>query len=1589
MGSSPTAGDAHPLAKSHGRQACAEDFMIDRVVFGARTTQCVLAVSLAFLIAAPTLAAAPMHSGPVALDAAQVAALSMAPEFADTKRGVGSPRLHASLRRAETAFLAGQRDLTMATGLPPRLVDGEYVLVEIRHDVRGRGADALPGLRTLDARIRHPGHRGLTEAWVPATRFSQLAALPDVHHVGPARLVRGLAGSATSQGVAAGAVEAWHGAGLDGAGIAVAIIDSFDDSAGQIAALQASGDWPQEAQLDRVRLGGGDFGDSAAPHGNAVLEAAFDVAPGAHFIAYDVLTVGDWRSAIDLAVAAGADVIASALAAPLDGIGDGSALPASVAERVEAAASAGVLYLNAAGNARQRHWGGLYSPSTNPAVLSWSGPNERFNVMLDGAGQPACIADGEVLVGELFWDDWDAVNHDYDLALYERIDDGENELWFEIEVSDDVQDGGLGQRPQERIERVAASIDSVVCGPGAGRYSWQVRRVDAASDRNLQFFAYRDLAFSVAARSLVFPADSPAAVAVAALDVVDSTQLDSSSEGPILAPGGGLPTGTEDAKPDLASFAGVDTVTFGAGAFTGSSAALAHAAGMAALLKQRHADFDRDQLADRLRAIAATGSNDLGAAGHDFRHGAGRLRLQTETLLVVTGSPATAETNTFLSPVEVELRDDEDLPVLSGPVTDVTVAIGNDPSAGAATLSGTLTVPLTDGFAAFTDLSIDEPGFAYTLSFISDGDVPAAESAAFNVVLGGPGVPSQLHFSVQPSTAQAGIPLAPVVTVEVQDSEGAVVVTDNETAIELLLIDDPGASGLAGNGPVTVSNGVAQFPALSINRAGSGYRLHAQTDAFGVVGADSAFFDILPGPAARLTIAGLPLNVDVDAILPPLEVAVADRLGNAQTDDDSTEVTVLLFANPGGALLSGTLVRTVSAGVATFDDLSLDQDGTGYRLLFRADVGGVEEILAIDGFSLGGGQSVQRSVDAGVLNRALVRGLHFHGTVSGIGGGSTWASDLRMDVVGPSGSEFAVGGFNNPAPVLWDFNGSGSTHDGTYSSTHEGIFASLLGDFTADAGTWQFEFRHDWTNSPDTMTWNNVSVTLLKDDLYTVSLGFAVGGSAAQVTLDDLVQMYTGAPLEVSVITDPPGLAVEVTYDESTSAPVEPGLYAVYASVTEQGFYGVAEGVFEILPPVQVEVTLSDLVQTYSGTPLAVTVTTDPPDVNVEVAYDGDAALPVNAGVYAVVATVVEHGFAGSASDSFEIEQAGTVTVLDSDANPVDIGETLTLTAAVSGVDPGGTVSFFDGATPIAACSAVPLSGAGATREAQCVIADLSGGVHDLAAEYAGDGNHLPSDDDHLQTVNPYGTTLTLDASVTSSDRDEPASFAATLTVPHGAIFTPSGTLTVSATQGLVTEECQAVVAAAGSHGCDIVFADPAAGLYEVEARFQSADANFASSQDDGAVHSVLRVADLAITKFADPPAAGPGQPLEYLVEVDNLGPHEAVAVNVLDALPAQLLTPTWECEGESGAVCPDANGSGDLDETVDLPVGGRLLYLISGILDDPLPLPVVNQALVATTEAGFTRDPEPGNNSATAVFGEPEIFADGFESPAGPDPVD
>jgi hypothetical protein len=125
-------------------------------------------------------------------------------------------------------------------------------------------------------------------------------------------------------------------------------------------------------------------------------------------------------------------------------------------------------------------------------------------------------------------------------------------------------------------------------------------------------------------------------------------------------------------------------------------------------------------------------------------------------------------------------------------------------------------------------------------------------------------------------------------------------------------------------------------------------------------------------------------------------------------------------------------------------------------------------------------------------------------------------------------------------------------------------------------------------------------------------------------------------------------------------------------------------------------ITLSTLSQVYDGTPRAVTATTTPAALNVVITYDGNPSAPTNAGSYAVVATVNDINYEGSASDTLAIAKADqAITFITPATNPVSVAKksTVTLNATTNSGLPvtftvnGGTLngsSLYVGNSPIA-----------------------------------------------------------------------------------------------------------------------------------------------------------------------------------------------------------------------------------------------------------------------------------------------------------------
>ncbi|HSD32083.1 MAG TPA: hypothetical protein VLB49_09255 [Gemmatimonadales bacterium] len=285
--------------------------------------------------------------------------------------------------------------------------------------------------------------------------------------------------------------------------------------------------------------------------------------------------------------------------------------------------------------------------------------------------------------------------------------------------------------------------------------------------------------------------------------------------------------------------------------------------------------------------------------------------------------PSTTSAGTTMNPaVQVELQDAGGNRA-TGATNSVTIALGTNPKNG--TLSGTKTIAAVNGVATFATLSVDSAGTGYTLTAAATG-VTGTTSSAFNITVG---AAAKLGFLVQPGSTTGGGTIAPAVQVEVRDAGGNRVTTATNS-VTVAIGTNPNSGTLGGTKTVAAVNGVASFSTLSIDSAGIGYALSAT--ATGLTAATSSAFSISVGPATRLGFLVQPTNAGSGALISPaVQVEVRDLGGNRVTTA-TTNITLAIGTNPSNGVLTGTNPKAAVAGVATFSDLSVDKNGTGYTL---------------------------------------------------------------------------------------------------------------------------------------------------------------------------------------------------------------------------------------------------------------------------------------------------------------------------------------------------------------------------------------------------------------------------------------------------------------------------------------------------------------------------------------------------------------------------------------------------------------------------------------------------------------------------------
>ena len=577
-------------------------------------------------------AAAPLPQGGISFEVAPLPpqALSWTADPLAGARATHNPKLDASMAGlAAAAETSAQATQAWAEAQALRL-SGDRVHVQIATFAVGLPG-AIAAVTKAGGEVTKVGNDGaLIQGWLPVAALETVAADDSVLFIRrPAELVpleNVEGGNSTTEGLAVINGPAWHTAGHTGAGVKVGIIDGGFLGYGSLLGV----DLPASVTVKNFVDGETDPQvDGTTKHGTACAEIIHDIAPAATLYLAKISTNLDLQEAVAwLKDTHQVDIISTSMGwynlTPGDGTGE-------FADLVQAARDAGILWVTAASNDREAHWGGLYYDPGNTGYHYYNA-TQNVNFFGPGDGNAYAIPAGKRVTVFLRWNDWSSVNQDYDLYLLRWS----GSAWTIIARGENYQNGGAGQTPTEYVTAVTSG--------SATPYGFGIKRYNSNRAVNLEVFAPQVARLDeiLHARSLANLADAPRALTVAALDVVAPyPQEPYSSEGPTNGPGGAETGGFT--KPDLAGFANVSTESYGVtNKFNGTSAAAPHVAGAAALVKGAYPAYAPGQVQTFLEGRAV----DMGPAGMDTVYGHGRLYLGAPPSTTATATPTATGTGT-------------------------------------------------------------------------------------------------------------------------------------------------------------------------------------------------------------------------------------------------------------------------------------------------------------------------------------------------------------------------------------------------------------------------------------------------------------------------------------------------------------------------------------------------------------------------------------------------------------------------------------------------------------------------------------------------------------------------------------------------------------------------------------------------------------------------------------------------------------------------------------------------------------------------------------------------------------------------------
>lgn len=621
-------------------------------------------------------------------------------------------------------------------------------------------------------------------------------------------------------------------------------------------------------------------------------------------------------------------------------------------------------------------------------------------------------------------------------------------------------------------------------------------------------------------------------------------------------------------------------------------------------------------------------------------------------------------------------------------------------------------------------------------------------------------------------------------------------------------IDDTDGGGIYNNGTLTITDsiisgneieyfggsaGIANYGTMTITSSTITENLLFQGEAGGIgnAGAMTVTNSVV---ADNLTNYGQPDSLDN----PPIE----DDCYGPGCPSDETNGNVVgagrSSTTPGSPAICAGLLADVPQGLTT------DQRGLPRTTVYSMSSGNVT------------------CVDAGAIQTNYLLNFSQQPPAT-VAPNSDFAAAVQLS---ESGSPFQVAGI--AIPLALGAGDNGTLSGNTASTAANGVASFTQLKISASGTGHTLVASLPLTSSPPpapltspidiSATSSSFNVTETSQTITFPALATPVTYGVAPIVL--AATASSGLPITYSV-TGP------ATGSGSTLTITGAGRVVVTASQVGNANYLAAPQLTQtiVVDKATATVTLTNLIQTYTGSPESATATTNPAGLNIGLTYDNNPTPPTAVGSYTVVGTINDADYTGTATGILKINPASVTLALSTmPGNPV-YGTALQLTGKVTPALAGlaaSTFSFlFDQGTPNAVMIPAALYANGTVT---ATYGRLTTGQHTAVMIFAGTPDYATMKSPPLAlAVSQAASAISLNSSNANIDLNASVTFTAMVTstttgAPGGSVQFLDGTtaLVNAAINAQGTAAYATTALTAGVHTISAIYAG---------------DQNFAGSQ--------------------------------------------------------------------------------------------------------------------------------------------------------------